>query len=103
MKKQPIDKPKKSFFNIFRDDNEWNEKSIVGFIAFVIMCAVFVFDVIYAYNTKETLTINDYIFNAFAAIVLGSFAISGGEKVFISRRGKKFKAQEDEEEDEQTD
>ena len=103
MKKQPTEPCKKSFFNIFRDDNEWNEKSIVGFIAFIIMCIVLIVDVIYAFNTKETLSLNDYVFNAFAAIVLGSFAISGGEKVFSSRRSKKFKAQEEEEENEQTD
>ena len=26
--------------NIFKDNNDWNEKSIIGAVAFVIMCLV---------------------------------------------------------------
>ena len=26
--------------NIFKDDNNWNEKAIIGFVAFVIMCLI---------------------------------------------------------------
>ena len=29
-------------FNIFKDDNNWNEKAIVGFIAFIIMCLIMI-------------------------------------------------------------
>ena len=28
--------------NIFKDDNNWNEKSIIGFIAFLIMCIIMI-------------------------------------------------------------
>ena len=31
---------KMSWKNIFKDDNQWNEKAIVGFISFLIMCIV---------------------------------------------------------------
>ena len=32
--------------NIFKDDNDWNEKAIVGFIAFAIMCLIMVADLV---------------------------------------------------------
>ena len=31
---------------IFKDNNEWNEKSVVGFIAFAIMCVIMIVDLI---------------------------------------------------------
>ena len=30
--------------NIFKDNNDWNEKSIIGFIAFTIMCVIMIID-----------------------------------------------------------
>ena len=33
-------------WNIFKNDNEWNEKTVVGFIAFLIMCAIMVADLV---------------------------------------------------------
>jgi hypothetical protein len=32
--------------NIFKDNNDWNEKAIVGFIAFAIMCLIMVADLV---------------------------------------------------------
>mgnify|MGYP003145003340 FL=1 len=29
-----------SWKQIFKDDNDWNEKSIIGFIAFLLMCVI---------------------------------------------------------------
>ena len=31
-------------WSIFKDENEYNEKSIIGFIAFLIMCVIMVAD-----------------------------------------------------------
>ena len=31
-------------WDIFKDENEYNEKSIIGFIAFLIMCIIMVAD-----------------------------------------------------------
>ena len=31
-------------WEIFKDDNDWNEKTIVGFIAFLIMCVIMIAD-----------------------------------------------------------
>ena len=29
---------------IFKDNNDWNEKAIVGFVAFIIMCIIMIAD-----------------------------------------------------------
>ena len=68
------------FFEIFKDDNDWNEKAIVGFCAFVIMIFVILADVISGWFGKD-LVINEFIYNSFLIVVLGAFGISGLEKV----------------------
>ena len=65
-------------FNIFKDDNEWNEKAIVGFIAFIIMCLIMVADLITGWVGKD-LVINEFIYDSFTWVVLGCFGISGVE------------------------
>ena len=66
-------------WNIFKDDNNWNEKTIVGFIAFVVMCIIMAADVITGWF-GEDLVINEFIYNSFVFIVLGCFGIAGLEK-----------------------
>ena len=66
-------------WNIFKDDNEWNEKNVVGFIAFLVMVAFAVLDLVTGYVGKD-LVINETIYNAFTWIVIGCFGISGAEK-----------------------
>lgn len=70
---------KKSFFSIFQDSNSWNEKSIVGFIAFAVMVLFAVVDLITGYFGKD-LVIQEFIYNSFVWIVLGSFGIDGVQK-----------------------
>ena len=86
--KHLIEEPKENFFSIFKDDNDWNEKSIIGFIAFVVMCIVVAVDLVTGYEGKE-LVINDYVFNAFTIIVLGCFGISGAENIMGKKTHKK--------------
>jgi hypothetical protein len=69
------------FRNIFKDDNEINEKSIVGFAAFIIMVIFAVTDLLTGYLGKD-LVINEFIYNSFVWIVLGSFGIAEVGKVF---------------------
>ena len=85
--KHLIEEPKESFWTIFKDDNDWNEKSIIGAIAFLVMCVVVTVDLVTGYFGKE-LVINDYVFNAFTIIVLGCFGISGAENI-MGKKGKK--------------
>ena len=69
---------------VFKDNNDWNEKSIVGFIAFAIMCVIMLVDVITGYFGKD-LVINEFIYDSFVFVVIGCFGISGLEK-FAKRK-----------------
>ena len=73
-----------SWKEIFKDDNEYNEKSIIGFLAFLIMTIVMVADVITGW-TGNDLVINEAIYNSFVMVVLGCFGIAGLEK-FANRK-----------------
>ena len=66
-------------WEIFKDDNDWNEKTIVGFIAFLIMCVIMVADVASGWSGQD-LVINEFIYDSFTLIVLGCFGIAGLEK-----------------------
>jgi hypothetical protein len=70
---------KMSWKEIFKDDNKYNEKSIIGFCAFLIMVIVMLADVITGWAGKD-LVINDSIYNSFVMVVLGCFGIAGLEK-----------------------
>tara|TARA_A100001515_G_scaffold133534_1_gene122821 strand:+ start:961 stop:1173 length:213 start_codon:yes stop_codon:yes gene_type:complete len=65
--------------NIFKDNNDWNEKSIIGFIAFAIMCVIMIVDLVTGYTGKD-LVINEFVYDSFVFVVLGCFGISGLEK-----------------------
>tara|TARA_R100000773_G_scaffold39960_1_gene35684 strand:+ start:103 stop:486 length:384 start_codon:yes stop_codon:yes gene_type:complete len=70
---------KKSFFNIFKDGNDWNEKTIVGFIALLVMVIVMIVDLVTGMFGKD-LVVKEFIYDSFTIIVLGSFGIAGLEK-----------------------
>lgn len=69
----------KKFYSIFKDGNEWNEKSIIGFMAFAVMVLFALFDLGTGFCGKE-LIISDTIYNSFVWITLGSFGIDGVTK-----------------------
>ena len=66
-------------WSIFKDNNEWNEKNVVGFIAFLVMVLFALLDLLTGYMGKD-LVINETIYNAFTWIVIGCFGIAGVEK-----------------------
>ena len=69
-----------AFKNIFKDNNDVNEKNVIGFFSFIVMIAFAVADLttgLFGVN----LMIQDYIYNSFVWITLGSFSISGIEKI----------------------
>ena len=70
---------KKFLSNLFNDNNSINEKSVVGFLAFVMMVLFAIADIVTGYLGKD-LVINDFIFNAFLWLVLGSFGIGSVDK-----------------------
>ncbi len=69
----------KKFVQIFKDDNDWNEKTIIGFLSFAVMVAVMLADVITGACGKD-LPINEFTYNSFVIVTLGSFGIAGIEK-----------------------
>ena len=71
-------------WNIFKDDNNRNEKTIAGCIAILVMCIVMIVDIITGWCGKDLL-INEFTYNSFVLIVLGCFGIAGLEK-FANRK-----------------
>ena len=67
--------------DLFKDNNDINEKSVVGFASFVIMVLFAVLDLFTGYFGKD-LVINEFIYNSFVWVVLGSFGISEIVKTF---------------------
>ena len=72
------------FKNLFDDKNDINEKSVVGFIAFAVMVIFAFADLLTGYLGKD-LVINEFIYNSFVLITLGSLGIAGAEKIFGSK------------------
>ena len=64
---------------IFKDNNNWNEKSIIGFVAFAIMCVIMIVDLVTGWLERD-LMINEFVYDSFVLVVLGCFGISGLEK-----------------------
>jgi len=69
------------FTDIFKDTNEINEKSVVGFSSFVVMVLFAITDLFTGYFGKD-LVINEFIYNSFLYITLGSFGIATIGKIF---------------------
>jgi ABC-type uncharacterized transport system permease subunit len=78
---------KKFFSQLFNDNNTINEKSVVGFIAFLMMVISLFVDLITGWMGKELL-INEFIFDGFLVITLGSFGIASVDK-WINNKNKK--------------
>jgi len=70
-----------AFSDIFKDNNDYNEKNIVGFLSFAVMAVFAGADVVTGIMGQD-LVISDTIFNSFVIIVLGSFGIDGATKIF---------------------
>ena len=75
-----------SFRDIFKDENDINEKSVVGFASFLVMVIFAAVDIITGLSGKQ-LEVQEYIYNSFVIIALGSFGIAEAGKIF----GKKDK------------
>jgi hypothetical protein len=67
------------FLEIFKDSNDWNEKTIIGFLSFAVMVLVMLADV-FTGAFGSDLPINEFTYNSFVIVTLGSFGIAGLEK-----------------------
>jgi hypothetical protein len=70
-----------AFKDLFKDNNDINEKSVVGFASFIVMIIFALVDIITGIYGKEII-IQDYIYNSFVIITLGSFGIAEVGKIF---------------------
>ena len=68
-----------SFKNIFKDDNDVNEKNVIGFMSFAVMVLFALADLITGYVGKD-LVVQEFIYNSFVIVTLGCFGIAGIEK-----------------------
>jgi hypothetical protein len=75
-----------AFKDIFKDSNDLNEKNIVGFLSFAVMVIFALADIITGFLGKD-LVVQDFIYNSFVIITLGSFGIDGLQK-FAGRKDK---------------
>tara|TARA_R110000744_G_scaffold25968_1_gene64067 strand:- start:610 stop:861 length:252 start_codon:yes stop_codon:yes gene_type:complete len=80
-----IQKKIMAFKELFKDDNDINEKSVIGFISFLIMVVFALTDLLTGYLGKD-LVINEFIYDSFTLITLGCFGIAGIEKIFSKKK-----------------
>jgi len=85
--------------DLFKDNNDINEKSVVGFLSFTMMVIALFVDLVTGWMGKELL-INEYIFNGFLVITLGSFGIASVDK-YINRKAEHDKNKLDAETEEE--
>jgi hypothetical protein len=77
---------KQFFKNLFDDSNTINEKSVVGFTAFVMMVVTLIADIVTGIMGK-TMPIHEFVFDGFMVIVLGAFGIASVDKFINKRKG----------------
>jgi len=81
---------RKFFKELFDDNNSINEKALVGFIAFMCLVLALLVDLVTGYM-GSALVLNEFIFDGFMVLVLGSFGIASVDKWM----NKKDKHEED--------
>ena len=76
-------KPKErfSFGALFRDENDINEKAIIGFASFFLMVVFGCADLVTAFWDMD-LKVSDTIYTSFVVVTLGAFGISEAGKAF---------------------
>src|SRR6056300_118922 len=74
-------KEKFSFGALFRDENDINEKSIIGFGSFIMMLAFGITDLVTGFWGMD-LNVSDTIYTSFVVVTLGAFGISEAGKAF---------------------
>ena len=76
---------KKLLGQLFNDSNSINEKSFIGFCAFLMMVIFAVSDIVTGSLGKD-LVVNEFIFNSFLYLTLGCFGIASIDK-YINKKG----------------
>ena len=74
--------PKRKMIDLFLDDNDINEKSIIVFISFFLMTVFGVTDLVTALVYDMDLKVSETIYTSFVVVTLGAFGISEAGKAF---------------------
>ena len=73
---------KRKFIDLFLDDNDLNEKAIIGFISFFLMMCFGITDLVTALVWDIDLKVSETIYTSFVVVTLGAFGISEAGKAF---------------------
>ncbi len=73
---------KRRFIELFLDDNDLNEKAIIGFISFTLMTIFGITDLVTALVWDMDLKVSETIYTSFVVVTLGAFGISEAGKAF---------------------
>ena len=80
-KKSIAPKKKRRILDIFLDDNDVNEKAIIGFISFGFMIVFAICDLVTAFMGQDLL-FSDTIYTSLVVVTLGAFGISEAGRAF---------------------
>jgi hypothetical protein len=83
---------KKFFKELFNDHNSINEKAVIGFMSFVMMCSFAVVDIITGAMGRPLL-VNEFIFDSFKILTIACFGIASIDK-FITLNKKTQETEE---------
>lgn len=79
---------KSNFFrDLISDNNNINEKSVVGFLAFFMMVITLAVDV-YTGMKGQQMPINEFVFDGFLVMSLGALGIASVDKYINAKREK---------------
>lgn len=70
-----------AFKDMFKDNNNINEKSVAGFASLAMMILFGLTDIITGLCGKE-LEVQEYIYNSFVIVTLGCFGIAAAGQIF---------------------
>ena len=70
-----------AFVDIFKDENDIDEKNVVGFISFAVMVLTMLVDIVSGFFGPN-LDVQEFVYNSFLIVTLGSFGISEAGKIF---------------------
>lgn len=70
-----------TFIMFFKENNDINEKNVVGALSFLVMVIFATFDIITGRKGQEFI-VNEFIYNSFLIVTLGCFGITSVENIF---------------------
>ena len=81
-----------AFKDIFKKSNDYNEKTVIGFLSFAVMTITMIVDLITGYLGHD-LKLNEFVYNSFMYLAALSLGIDGLEK--FATIGKKSSTTEE--------